>query len=243
MQESRCVFITGGATGIGAATSEVLLERGYKVAVTYRSRHSSENLTKYGDRFMEVSCDVSDSDSIDSAIDQVEAKFGKIEILIVNAGITEDTLLLRMSHDAWDSVIETNLTGAFRLTKKVLPSMVRARFGRIVFVSSVIAGMGGPGQANYAASKAGLSGFARSLAREVASRNITANVIAPGAVATAMTANLSQKRMDEMTSSIPMQRVAEPSDISGAIAFLVSEEAAYITGVILPVDGGLSMGF
>lgn len=239
----RIVLITGGATGIGAATATSLLEGGHRVAVTFHSRKAGDELTFFGPQFFQTHCELTDPDSIEAAISSVEAEFGPIEILIVNAGVTDDKLLLRMSEESWQKTIDTNLTGAFRLTKRVVPQMIRNRWGRIVFVSSVVAGMGAPGQANYAASKAGLTGFARSIAREVASRNITVNVVAPGAVETAMTQNLSEKRCKEMLNAIPMGRMATPSDISGAIAFLTSEDARYITGTILPIDGGLSMGF
>ena len=239
----RTVLITGGVTGIGEATSKALLSKGYRVAATYHSRRAQKELTDFGDSFFEVPCELTDVDSIDAAVTAVEQRFGPVEILISNAGVTDDTLLLRMSEDSWARVIETNLTGAFRLTKRVMPQMVRARWGRMIYVSSVVAGMGGPGQANYAASKAGLIGFARSVAREVASRNITANIVTPGAVTTALTDLVTEKRMAEMTSAIPMHRVASPSEIAGPIAFLASDEASYVTGAILSVDGGISMGF
>lgn len=240
----RVAFITGGSTGIGQACALDLLEAGNKVAITYRSRRIDPAIEqKWGDQLFQVACDVADASSIDSAVKQVEEKFGAVEILVVNAGITADTLLLRMDEEQFDKVIDTNLKGAFLLTKRVLPQMVRGRWGRLIYVSSVIAGMGAPGQANYAASKAGLIGFARSVAREVATRNITANVIAPGAVATAMTEGLSEKRMEEMEGAIPMRRVAQPSDISGIVDFLSSERSNYVTGTLIPVDGGLSMGF
>lgn len=241
---SRVAFITGGSTGIGQACTLDLLEAGHKVAITYRSRRIDPEISqKWGDQLLEVACDVASSESIDTAIKVVEEKFGPIEILVVNAGMTADTLLLRMDEEQFDKVVDTNLKGAFLLTKRVLPQMVRGRWGRIIYMSSVIAGMGAPGQANYAASKAGLIGFARSVAREVATRNITANVIAPGAVATAMTEGLTEKRMEEMVGAIPMRRMAQPTDISGIVGFLSSDSANYITGTLIPVDGGLSMGF
>ncbi|MDA8277162.1 MAG: 3-oxoacyl-ACP reductase FabG [Actinomycetota bacterium] len=241
---SRVAFITGGSTGIGQACAVDLLEAGHKVAITYRSRRLDPAISqKWRDQLIEVACDVADTESIDGAIKVVEEKFGPVEILIVNAGMTADTLLLRMDESQFDKVIDTNLKGAFLLTKRVLPQMVRGRWGRIIYMSSVIAGMGAPGQANYAASKAGLIGFARSVAREVATRNITANVIAPGAVVTAMTEGLTEKRMEEMEGAIPMRRMAQPSDISGIVEFLSSDRANYITGTLIPVDGGLSMGF
>lgn len=241
--KSRVVLITGGATGIGAATALELLKHGHLVAVTYHSRKADNSLTDFGNQFHQIHCELTDPTSIATAVSSVESVFGSVEILIINAGTTDDALLLRMSEDAWSKTLDTNLTGSFRLTKRVLPQMVRNRWGRIIFVSSVIAGMGAPGQANYAASKAGLIGFARSLAREVSSRNITVNVVAPGAVETALTSKVSEKRMAEMLSGIPMGRIARPDDISGPIAFLASEEARYITGTVLPIDGGLSMGF
>ncbi len=241
-ETTRTVLITGGVTGIGEATTRLMLAKGYRVAATYHHRRASKELTDFGDAFLEVPCELSDSESVNSAVAQVGDHFGPVEILIANAGITDDTLLLRMSEASWSKVIETNLTGAFRLTKAVMPQMVRSRWGRMIFITSVIAGMGGPGQANYAASKAGLIGFARSLAREVATRNVTANVVAPGAVITALTSAVPEKRMTEMIGAIPMQRVGTPAEIAGPIAFLASDEASYITGAVLTVDGGISMG-
>lgn len=240
---SRTVLITGGVTGIGEATSRLLLSKGYKVAATYHNRRASKELTDFGDSFAEIHCELSDTESVNAAVAQVTERFGPVEILIANAGITDDTLLLRMSEESWSKVIDTNLTGAFRLTKAVMPQMVRARWGRMIFITSVIAAMGGPGQANYAASKAGLIGFARSVAREVSTRNVTANVVAPGAVMTALTEVVAEKRMADMISAIPMQRVATAAEIAGPIAFLASEEASYVTGAVLTVDGGISMGF
>ncbi len=242
-ETKRTVLVTGGVTGIGEATTRLLLEQGHRVAATYHRRRAQKALTDFGEDFFEVHCELTESDSVAAAVAAVNDRFGPVEVLVANAGLTEDTLLLRMSEEAWDRVIDTNLPGAFRLTKAVMPQMIRARWGRLIYVTSVIAGMGAPGQANYAASKAGLIGFARSVAREVATRNVTANVVAPGAVTTALTEVVSEKRMAEMTAAVPMGRIATPAEIAGPIAFLASEAAGYITGAVLTVDGGISMGF
>jgi 3-oxoacyl-[acyl-carrier protein] reductase len=189
-----------------------------------------------------VQCDVTSTTSVDAAFTEVESQLGNIEILVSNAGITHDGLLLRMSEENFTSVIDANLTAAYRVSKRASQNMLRARSGRIVLISSVVGLLGSAGQSNYAASKAGLVGFARSLARELGSRSITVNVVAPGPVETDMTASLGEKRLAELTAAVPLQRMATPDEIAGVVTFLTSNDAAYITGAIIPVDGGLGMG-
>jgi 3-oxoacyl-[acyl-carrier protein] reductase len=189
-----------------------------------------------------VRCDVTDPDDLERAFADVEAALGNVEILVCSAGITDDTLLLRMSEERWQRVIDTNLTAVFRATKRATAKMLRARFGRVILVSSVVAYLGSAGQTNYAASKAALIGFGRSLARELAQRNITVNVVAPGVVATDMIAALGDERVAALTSMVPVGRAAEPEEVAAAVAYLASDEAAYVTGAVLPVDGGLGMG-
>ncbi|CAB4550001.1 MAG: SDR family oxidoreductase [Actinobacteria bacterium] len=232
---SRVVLITGGSKGIGLACAQHFAALGDKVAITYNS-------TPPPAEFFGVKCDVTDATQVDSAFRLVEEHFGPVEILVSNAGITKDTLLLRMSEDDFTSVIDANLTGAFRVVKRATPSMLKARRGRIILMSSVVGLLGSAGQANYSASKAGLVGFARSLARELGSRSITINVVAPGPVATDMTAALSAERLGELAEAVPLKRVAQPEEISAVVGFLASEGAAYITGAVIPVDGGLGMG-
>lgn len=232
---NRVVLITGGAKGIGLACAQHFASLGDKVAITFNS-------TPPPSEFFGVKCDVTDASQVDAAFTAVEEQLGPVEILVSNAGITKDTLLLRMSEDDFSSVVNANLTAAFRVVKRATPSMLKARKGRIILMSSVVGLLGSAGQANYAASKAGLVGFARSLARELGSRNITVNVVAPGPVATDMTAALSQDRMNELTDAVPLKRVAQPEEIGAVVGFLASDAAAYITGAVLPVDGGLGMG-
>jgi 3-oxoacyl-[acyl-carrier protein] reductase len=232
---ARVVLVTGGARGIGLACAQRFAAMGDKVAVTYNTSPPPDGL--FG-----VPCDITDAASVDAAFTAVEAEFGPVEILVANAGITKDTLLLRMSEDDFERVVDTNLTGAYRVAKRATQGMLRARRGRIVFMSSVVGLLGSAGQANYAASKAGLVGLARSLARELGSRSITVNVVAPGPVATDMTAALGEKRMEELTAAVPLGRVAQAEEIAGVVAFLAGPDAAYITGAVIPVDGGLGMG-
>jgi 3-oxoacyl-[acyl-carrier protein] reductase len=232
---SRVVLVTGGSKGIGLACAQRFAELGDQVAVTYNSSPPPEGL--FG-----VKCDVTDATQVDAAFKAVEEKFGPVEVLVSNAGITKDTLLLRMSENDFASVIDANLTAAFRVCKRASQGMLRARKGRIVLMSSVVGLLGSAGQANYAASKAGLVGLARSLARELGSRSITVNVVAPGPVATDMTAVLGEDRLKELTSAVPLGRMATPEEIAGVVAFLASPDAAYITGAVIPVDGGLGMG-
>ena len=232
---SRSVLVTGGNRGIGLAIAQAFVEAGDKVAVTYRSGEPPEGL--FG-----VRCDITDADQVDRAFGEVEAQHGPVEVLVANAGVTRDTLLLRMTEEDFTSVVDTNLTGSFRVVKRAVKAMMRARKGRVVLISSVVGLTGSPGQANYAASKAGLVGFARSLARELGSRNITVNVVAPGFVDTDMTAVLSDERRAEIVAGVPLGRYAAPAEIASTVCFLSSDEAAYITGAVIPVDGGLGMG-
>lgn len=231
----RTVLVTGGSRGIGLACAQRFAALGDKVAVTYNSSPPPDGL--FG-----VQCDVTSTESVDAAFSAVEAEFGPVEVLVSNAGITKDTLLLRMSETDFASVIDANLTAAYRVSKRATQGMLRARSGRIVLMSSVVGMLGSAGQANYAASKAGLVGLARSLARELGSRSITVNVVAPGPVATDMTAALGEKRLAELTAAVPLGRMATPEEIAGVVAFLASPDAAYITGAVIPVDGGLGMG-
>ncbi|GAA2742402.1 MULTISPECIES: 3-oxoacyl-[acyl-carrier-protein] reductase [Kitasatospora] len=237
---SRSVLVTGGNRGIGLAIAQAFAENGDKVAITSRSGEVPAELQKYD--VLAVRADVTDAAQVDAAFTEIEAAHGPVEVLVANAGITKDTLLLRMSEDDFSSVLETNLTGTFRVVKRASAKMLRARKGRIVLISSVVGLTGSPGQANYAASKAGLVGFARSLARELGSRNITVNVVAPGFVDTDMTAVLTEERRKEIVSGVPLGRYAAPAEIASAVRFLSSDEAAYITGAVIPVDGGLGMG-
>jgi 3-oxoacyl-[acyl-carrier protein] reductase len=237
--DGRVVLITGGSRGIGLACARWFLDRGDRVAVTSRSGGAEAGPPE---RFISLACDVTDAAQVEAAFTAVEARWGPVEVLVANAGITRDTLILRMSEDTWSDVIDTNLTGAFRVTKRAIAKMIRLRRGRIVLVSSVGAFIGSAGQANYAASKAGLVGMARSLAREVASRSITVNVVAPGLVETDMLAELGEEQTATFASQVPLGRIAQPGEIAEAIGFLSSEGAGYITGVVLPIDGGLGMG-
>ena len=232
---SRVVLVTGGSRGIGLACAQRFAALGDRVAVTYHSSPPPLGL-------FAVQCDVTSTASVDAAFAAVEAELGPVEVLVSNAGITNDGLLLRMSEADFTSVIDANLTAAFRVTKRASQGMLRARRGRIILMSSVVGLLGSAGQANYAASKAGLVGFARSVARELGSRSITCNVVAPGPVATDMTAALGEKRLAELTAAVPLGHVATPEEIAGVVAFLASADGAYITGAVIPVDGGLGMG-
>jgi 3-oxoacyl-[acyl-carrier protein] reductase len=232
---SRSVLVTGGNRGIGRAIAQAFADAGDTVAITYRSGEPPEG-------FLAVRCDVTDATSVDAAFSEVEAANGPVEVLVANAGITRDTLLLRMSEDDWSSVIDTNLTGSFRVTRRAAKNMLRLRRGRIIFISSVVGLLGSAGQVNYAASKAGLVGMARSLSRELGSRSITANVVAPGFVETDMTAELPADTRDTYAKSIPLGRFASSEEVAAVVRWLASDEAAYITGAVIPVDGGLGMG-
>jgi 3-oxoacyl-(acyl-carrier-protein) reductase len=232
---SRVVLVTGGSKGIGQRIAARFAQAGHRVAATYRSGEVPSEV-------LGVQCDVTDPPQVEAAFAQVESNLGNIEVVVANAGITRDTLLLRMSDEDWDQVIATNLTGAFRVARRAARPMIRARFGRIVFISSVVGQLGSAGQVNYAASKAGLLGMARSLARELGSRGVTANVVAPGFIETDMTAELGEDLVKKYSEQIPLGRFGSADDVAGAVEFLSSEAAGYITGALIPVDGGLGMG-
>ena len=234
-QKPRVVLVTGGSKGIGRGIAKRLHAAGHRVAATYRSGDVPAGV-------LGVQCDITDPGQVDAAFTAVEAEFGPVEVLVANAGITRDTLLMRMSDDDWSAVIETNLTGSFRVAKRATRGMMRARFGRMIFISSVVGQLGSAGQVNYASSKAGLVGLARSLARELGSRGITANVVAPGFIDTDMTAVLSEDLVKKYTDQIPLGRLGAVDDIAATIDFLASDAAGYITGALIPVDGGLGMG-
>ena len=231
----RVVLITGGSRGIGLATAQRFAALGDRVAVTYNSSPPP-------DGFFAVKCDVTSAADVDAAFTAVEQHFGPVEVLVSNAGMTKDMLILRMSETDFSDVVDANLTAAYRVAKRAAQGMLKARRGRMIFVSSVVGMLGSAGQANYSASKAGLIGLARSIARELGSRSITANVVAPGPVATDMLAALSEDRVATLTQVVPLGRLASPEEVAGTIAFLASPDAAYITGAVIPVDGGLGMG-
>jgi 3-oxoacyl-[acyl-carrier protein] reductase len=233
--EARSVLVTGGNRGIGLAIAQAFAAAGDRVAITHRGSGAPDGL--FG-----VQCDVTDAAQVDAAFTAVEAEHGPVEVLVSNAGITDDTLLLRLDEDSFQRVLDTNLSGAYRVAKRAAGPMLKQRRGRMIFVSSVVALVGAPGQANYAASKAGLIGLARSIARELGSRSITANVIAPGFIETDMTAEMTEARRAEVLASVPTKRYGTVEEIAGTAVFLASPAAAYITGVVLPVDGGIGMG-
>lgn len=232
---ARSVLVTGGNRGIGRAIAEAFVANGDKVAVTTRSGGAPEGT-------LDVRCDITDSGQVEAAFAQIEEAHGPVEVLVANAGITADTLLLRMSDDDWTSVIDTNLTGSFRLAKRASKGMLRLRRGRIVFISSVVGLLGSAGQVNYAASKSGLVGMARSIARELGSRSITANVVAPGFIETDMTGVLTDEQKAAIKAQVPLGRYGAVEDIAETVLWLTGPGAAYVTGAVIPVDGGLGMG-
>jgi 3-oxoacyl-[acyl-carrier protein] reductase len=239
----RVVLVTGGSRGIGLGCARHFQTLGDRVAVTYRTAPPAQVAGAPDTTdLLPVPCDVRDPTQVESAFAVVEEAFGPVEVLVANAGVTQDTLLLRMKEEAWTEVLDTNLSGVYRVVRRGIGPMVRAHRGRIVLVSSVVAFFGSPGQVNYGAAKAGLVGLARSLAREVGSRGITVNVVAPGVVDTDMIASLGEQRVEQLVALVPLGRKASPADVAGAVAFLASDDAAYITGAVLPVDGGLAMG-
>jgi len=232
---SRTVLVTGGNRGIGLAIAQAFAKQGDRVAITHRGATGP-------DGFFGVQCDVNDAASVDAAFTAIEAELGPVEVLVANAGITKDTLLMRMSEEQFTSVLDTNLTGSWRCAQRASAKMVRARFGRMIFISSVVGLYGGAGQVNYAASKAGLVGMARSISRELGSRNITANVVAPGFIETDMTDALADDLKAQYKKAIPVGRFAAADEVAGVVTWLASDAASYITGAVVPVDGGLGMG-
>ncbi|HYZ07162.1 MAG TPA: 3-oxoacyl-ACP reductase FabG [Pseudonocardiaceae bacterium] len=231
----RSVLVTGGNRGIGLAIARAFADQGDEVAVTHRGSGAPEGL-------LGVRCDVTDGAAVDAAFAVAEEAHGPVEVLVSNAGITDDTLLLRMSEEQFTRVLDANLTGAYRVAKRATKGMLRLRRGRMVFISSVVGLSGAPGQVNYAASKAGLVGVARSIARELGPRSITANVVAPGYVDTEMTTELTEARRSAIMKSIPLGRQASPGEVAAVVTWLASEQAGYVTGAVIPVDGGLGMG-
>ncbi len=235
MTTQRTVLVTGGNRGIGRSIAEEFVAQGHRVAVTVRSGEGPAGT-------LSVVADVTDAASLDAAFAEIEAKLGPVEVLVANAGITRDTLLMRMSDEDFELVLDTNLTGAFRVLKRATKGMMKAKFGRVIFVGSVVGLLGSAGQVNYSAAKSGLIGMARSLTRELGGRGITANVVAPGFIDTDMTAALPEEQQAEYKRKIPAGRFAQPQEVAKVVAWLASEDASYISGAVIPVDGGLGMG-
>ncbi|MCL4448535.1 MAG: 3-oxoacyl-ACP reductase FabG [Actinobacteria bacterium] len=241
----RTVLVTGGSRGIGLECVKRFLESGDKVALTYSSSPTAklhELKEEFGDALMDLRCNVTVPEELEKAHRAIEETLGGVEVFVANAGIAKDTLLMKMSDQDWNEVLDCNLTATWRTAKLICRHMIKTHQGRMIFISSVAGFMGSAGQANYAASKAGLMGLARSLAREFASRNVTVNVVAPGPIDTTMLADVGQKRIDELAGSIPLKRLGTPQEVASAVHFLASKDASYITGVVLAVDGGMSMG-
>ena len=239
---SRVALVTGGSGGIGTASVAALAGDGHRVAVGYRQDREGAEKAAAGVDGVAVAIDVTDPASVDAAFTRAEESLGPVEVLVNNAGVNADGLLMRMGDEQWRSVLATNLDGAFHATRRAAPAMVRGRFGRIVNVGSVVGATGAPGQANYAAAKAGLVGLTRSLARELASRGVTCNLVAPGPITTAMTDALSDQRQDELVALVPLGRMGTAEEVAAVIAFLCSDAASYVTGAVVPVDGGAGMG-
>ncbi|MEO0024457.1 MAG: 3-oxoacyl-[acyl-carrier-protein] reductase FabG [Actinomycetota bacterium] len=235
MSTARTILVTGGNRGIGRSIAEEFVAQGHRVAVTVRSGEGPAGT-------MSVIADVTDGESLDRAFAEVEAAYGPIEVLVANAGITRDTLLMRMTDEDFEKVLDTNLTGAFRVVKRATKGMMKVRFGRIILISSVVGLLGNAGQVNYSAAKAGLVGMARSISRELGTRGITANVVAPGFIDTDMTAELPEAVLEDFKKRVPVGRFAAPSEVAKVVAWLAGDDAAYITGAVIPVDGGLGMG-
>ena len=243
----RVALVTGASRGIGRAVAVALAADGHRVAACFGSdaaagSETCQAIESQGGEALAVQVDVSRPDSVDAAFTKVEDAWGKVEVLVSNAGINRDGLVMRMGDDQWAEVLRTNLDGAFHLVRRATPGMVRARWGRIVLVGSVVGLSGSPGQANYAAAKAGLIGLTRTIARELGSRGITANLVAPGPIVTAMTDALSEERRVQMTGQVPLGRFGTPEEVAAAVAFLCSDAAGYVSGAVLPVDGGMGMG-
>jgi 3-oxoacyl-[acyl-carrier protein] reductase len=235
MNSDRTVLVTGGNRGIGRAIAEEFVAAGYKVAVTVRSGEGPVGT-------LSVKADVTDASSLDAAFAEVEEKLGPVEILVANAGITRDTLLMRMTDEDFEEVVNTNLTGVFRVLRRATKGMMKARFGRVILIGSVVGLLGSAGQVNYSAAKSALVGMARSITRELGGRGITANVVAPGFIDTDMTAALPEEQQEDYKRRIPAGRFAQPSEVAKVVTWLASEDAAYISGAVIPVDGGLGMG-
>jgi 3-oxoacyl-[acyl-carrier protein] reductase len=247
VSEGRVALVTGGSRGIGRACAVALAGAGHRVALCYRAdkegaAETAAAITEEGGEALAIAADVADAAAVDGALKEVEATGGPVQILVNNAGVTRDGLLLRMSDEQWGEVLRTNLDGAFYAIRRVAPGMIRSRFGRIVNIGSASGATGSAGQVNYAAAKAGLLGLTRSVARELASRNVTCNLVAPGPIATAMLEALPEDRRADLAAMVPLGRLGTPDEVGATVAFLCSEVAGYITGAAIPVDGGLSMG-